>query len=95
MKVQLTPGMEEIVNCRLRAGQYSSASQVVEEALALLARRDAAREDIRAKIREGWDSAELGDLVDGEEFMEQMLTELREEIRHEEAEAAGQLAATK
>ena len=43
MNVSLTPELENLVNNKVRAGRYSSASEVVREALRLLDEHDQAR----------------------------------------------------
>ena len=47
MNVSLTPELEELVRSKVAAGQYASASEVVREALRLLAERD---EQLRARL---------------------------------------------
>jgi putative addiction module CopG family antidote len=84
MNVQLTPEMEAMVDVKVKAGEYSSPNAVVEEALALLDRRDQAREDIRQKIEAGLESLRQGKGIEGEAAMAQMLAELDEEIREED-----------
>jgi antitoxin ParD1/3/4 len=43
MNVSLTPELEELVSARVQTGRYSSASEVVREALRLLEDRDRAK----------------------------------------------------
>ena len=43
MNVSLTPELEELVNAKVQTGRYSSASEVVREALRLLEDRDRAK----------------------------------------------------
>jgi antitoxin ParD1/3/4 len=43
MNVSLTPELENLVNDKVRAGRYGSASEVVREALRLLDEHDQAR----------------------------------------------------
>jgi antitoxin ParD1/3/4 len=93
MNVQLTPELEEMVDHKVKAGQYGSASAVVQEALALLERRDQAREDIRQKIEAGLESLRQGKGIDGEAFMAQMLAEIDEEAREERECAERELLA--
>lgn len=79
MNVSLTPQLEKIVQRKVASGLYSSASEVVREALRLLAERDrlhastlkALRKDIRdgiADIERGryaqYDDSTLGKLVE-------------------------------
>jgi len=76
MNVHLTPEAEQIVEQHIRSGRYSSASELISEALHLLEQRDEVlsrqREDIRQKIAEGYESLRRGKGIDGEEFFEQL-----------------------
>ena len=60
MHVSLTPQLEELVRKKVESGLYNSASEVVREALRLLAERDGLREmrleDLRREIQRGLDS---------------------------------------
>jgi len=71
MNVSLTPDLEKLVHKKVQSGRYTSASEVVREALRLLAERDELREvelqALRTKVERGLDEARRGDLVDGEE----------------------------
>lgn len=71
MNVSLTPDLEELVQKKVQSGRYTSASEVVREALRLLAERDELREvelqALRAKVEQGLDEARRGELVDGKE----------------------------
>jgi len=59
---------------------HNSASEVVREALRLLADRDQLRRvrlaELRRKIQEGWDSLRRGEGEDGETFMARLSSEL-------------------
>lgn len=71
MNVSLTLELEELVESKVSTGRYKTASEVIREALRLLAERDelhTLRQDaIRAQIAEGIAQADAGDLSDGEE----------------------------
>ncbi|MEE9281281.1 MAG: type II toxin-antitoxin system ParD family antitoxin [Myxococcota bacterium] len=71
MNVSLTPDLEELVQKKVQSGRYASASEVVREALRLLAERDELREvelqALRTKVEQGLDEARRGELVDGED----------------------------
>lgn len=60
MNVNLTPQLEDLVRSKVSSGLYSSASEVVREALRLLAEQDQLRQaklnDLRQELREGLDS---------------------------------------
>ncbi len=71
INVNLTPFLEEMVRQKVKSGLYSSASEVIREALRLMgdqdslrqAKFDQLRQDIRAGIESGpatvWDADEI------------------------------------
>jgi antitoxin ParD1/3/4 len=77
MNVSLTPELEELVQERVRSGRYTSASEVVREALRLLADRDELRQlrlqEVRAKVVEGLDAIEAGDVHSGDEVFDELM----------------------
>jgi antitoxin ParD1/3/4 len=76
MNVHLTQELEQFVQSRVKSGRYNSASEVVRDALRLLADRDELMElrkqELRKKIALGMDSLHRGEGVDGGEFFEQL-----------------------
>lgn len=72
MNVHLTHELEQLVHSRVKSGRYGSASEVVRDALRLLADRDELMElrkqELRKKIAQGLDSLQRGEGVDGDEF---------------------------
>lgn len=60
MNISLTPHLEDLVKGKVESGFYSSASEVMREALRLLEERDQLRElrleELRREIRKGIDS---------------------------------------
>ncbi len=60
MNVNLTPQLEEMVRAKVASGLYTSASEVVREALRLMDEQDRQRaaklEQLRKDVREGLDS---------------------------------------
>jgi len=60
MNINLTPQLEELVRQKVSSGLYNSASEVVREALRLMAAEDRLRavklDHLRRDIREGLDS---------------------------------------
>ena len=77
MNIHLTPELEQLIQTRVESGRYTSAGEVVREALGLLAQRDASRKnEIQRQIEEGWQSARRGDLVDGNEIFDRIDAEL-------------------
>lgn len=64
MNVNLTPQLEELVRAKVASGLYTSASEVVREALRLMDEQDRVRavkfEQLRADVRRGLDSGTSG-----------------------------------
>jgi antitoxin ParD1/3/4 len=60
MNVNLTPQLEELVRAKVSSGLYTSASEVVREALRLMQEQDRLREvkleELRREVRRGMDS---------------------------------------
>jgi antitoxin ParD1/3/4 len=60
MNVNLTPQLEELVRSKVSSGMYTSASEVVREALRLMDERDRLRQakldELRGEIRKGLES---------------------------------------
>ena len=60
MNVNLTPQLEELVRAKVSSGMYTSASEVVREALRLMDEQDQLRQvkldELRREVRKGLDS---------------------------------------
>jgi len=60
MNVNLTPQLEELVRSKVSSGLYTSASEVVREALRLMEEQDRLRqvklEELRREVRKGLES---------------------------------------
>lgn len=93
MNISLTPELEQLVKDKVSSGKYNSVSEVMGEALRLLEKRDACgglRQGVRdqrlaelkAKIQEGIEASERGEVVDGEE----VFAEIEEDIRRAQAQ---------
>ncbi|MEH2353070.1 MULTISPECIES: type II toxin-antitoxin system ParD family antitoxin [unclassified Nostoc] len=86
MNVSLTPELEQLVKDKVNSGRYHSVSEVMGEALRLLDERDRLQEkrlaELKAKIQEGLEASERGEVVDGEE----VFAEIEEDIRRAEAQ---------
>jgi antitoxin ParD1/3/4 len=71
MNINLTPQLEELVRQKVESGLYSSASEVVREALRLMEERDQFRaaklSQLRQAIQDGLDSGPAVEL-DGEDL---------------------------
>ena len=69
LNVSLTPELEQFVQSRVASGLYQTASEVIREGLRLLEERERAREaaleELRAKIRRGAEQADRGELLEG------------------------------
>lgn len=64
MNVSLTRALEDFVNQKVKSGRYTSASEVVREALRLLEERDRVREaqiaELRADVEKGIEQLDAG-----------------------------------
>jgi antitoxin ParD1/3/4 len=69
MNLSLTPELERRIAQRVESGLYTTASEVVREALRLFFERDEVRarqlEALHADLQAGLDQAERGELRDG------------------------------
>ena len=70
MNVNLSRDLYQFVKAAVKSGRYTSASEVVREALR--ERRDEALREVQRMIEEGLDSARRGDLLDGEAVMQEL-----------------------
>jgi antitoxin ParD1/3/4 len=70
MNVNLSRDLYHFVKSAVKSGRYTSASEVVREALR--ERRDEALREVQRKIEESLDSARRGDLLDGEAVMQEL-----------------------
>jgi antitoxin ParD1/3/4 len=52
MNVSLTPELEQLVSEKVESGRYSSASEVIREALRLLEEHDQLKQQRLAQVRE-------------------------------------------
>jgi antitoxin ParD1/3/4 len=68
MSLEVTPEIEEMVQDILGAGHYESESQVINEALNLLKKRD----QLRTDIRQGLSEIERGEGVEGDEVFREL-----------------------
>lgn len=78
--LDITAELEQLVQSKVKSGQYGSASEGVQDALRLPQQRDEVfvlrQEEVRQKIDEGWDAARRGELVDGDEVFDRIDREL-------------------
>jgi antitoxin ParD1/3/4 len=78
MNVSLTPELETLVHAKVESGLYTSASEVVREALRLLRERDEIQrqrlEQLRREVAVGLEELRRGESIPGD----QVLAELRQ-----------------
>jgi antitoxin ParD1/3/4 len=81
MNVSLTPELARLVEEKVASGLYTSASEVVREALRLLAESDSLREarvdELRREVAKGMASAKAGRLKDGNAVIAKLDARLR------------------
>ena len=80
MNVSLTPKLEKLIQKKVQSGLYSSASEVVREALRVLEQNDAYERklrEFRAELDRGIAELDAGLTLDGEE----VFAKLREKSR--------------
>lgn len=80
MNVSLTPKLEKYIQSKVKTGRYTSASEVVREALRLLEQDDEREREMqkfRAELDRGIAEADAGLTIDGEE----VFAKLRERSR--------------
>lgn len=79
VNVSLTPELEALIQERVRSGRYTSASEVVREALRLLEDRDELRrlqlKELRSQVAAGLDSLDRGQTRDGDAVIDDILDE--------------------
>jgi Arc/MetJ-type ribon-helix-helix transcriptional regulator len=71
MEIRLRPEIAELIKQDVQRGPYETVDEFVEHAVAMLHEQEAwlaaNRADIRAKIGEGYASAQRGELLDPDE----------------------------
>ena len=81
MNITLRPEQETLIHAKLQSGQYQTVDDVIQAALDLLDEQDKAYEEwvieTRAKVDEGIASLERGEGIDGETFVNQLLSKLK------------------
>jgi antitoxin ParD1/3/4 len=84
MNVSLTPELEKLVHDKIASGLYTSASEVVREALRLLAESDRQRamrvHQLREEIAKGLAEAKAGKLIDGPTAMARIRADLEKKF---------------
>ena len=77
MNISLTPTLEKFVQDKVASGLYNSVSEVIREALRLLASKDSISQEriaqLNRDIEEGWNDMENGNYRDGHEVMRELI----------------------
>lgn len=80
VNVSLTPHLERMVKDRVASGRYSSASEIVREALRTLETRDRAREahlqGLRADVATGLSALDGGGVTPGDDAFDEAIDDL-------------------
>ena len=81
MNITLKPEQEALIQAKVKSGQYQTVDDVIQAALDLLEEQDKAYEqwliETRTKVEEGIASLERGEGIDGETFVNQLLSKLK------------------
>ena len=87
MNITLTPELENLINEKIKSGLYNSPSEVVQESLQLLKKRDELkhwrREELRREVMKGVEQMRNGQYrtySSAEELAEEIITEARAEF---------------
>ena len=76
MNVSLTPELEQLVADKVRSGRYTSASEVIREALRLLEEQDQLRQqrlaEINRKIDKGLDQLAKGQSIPADQVLSRL-----------------------
>lgn len=71
MNVSLTPELEDLIAQKVQSGRYTSASEVIREALRLLEEQDRLRQErlaaVRREIDEGLAQLDRGEAIPGDQ----------------------------
>jgi antitoxin ParD1/3/4 len=87
MNVSLTPQLESFVQEKVASGLYTSASEVIRDALRMLEEQDQLRavklEALRKEIDKGWEQLERGERVpfEPEKLIEKVLQRTRKDLQ--------------
>jgi len=85
MNVSLTPELEKLIQRKIASGRYTTASEVVREALRLFEEQEKLRElhvgELRRKIAEGIAAADAGAVHEGRKVFEEIAKRSRSRRR--------------
>ncbi len=68
LTISLPQDMEQLITEQISSGKFTSASEVVQEALKLLQERD----ELRQLVSVGLEQARRGELLDGEQVFDEI-----------------------
>ena len=79
MNVSLTPELESIVKAKVDSGMYSSASEVIREALRMQYFRELKVARLKAELQKGLDDLEAGRVreIDMDTFFEEVIESIK------------------
>ncbi|MEM6711760.1 MAG: type II toxin-antitoxin system ParD family antitoxin [Pseudomonadota bacterium] len=72
--------LEEFVEELVKSGRYGSKSEVLREGIRLVQEREAKLAEFKAKIQEGVDAIERGDVYDLDEVFDELLARDAEDV---------------
>jgi antitoxin ParD1/3/4 len=74
MQIALTPALDQMVREKVASGLYESPSEVIREALRLMAGQDSGMDWLRKEAALGFEQLEAGECLEisREEFLQQM-----------------------
>lgn len=77
MNISLTPTLEKFVQDKVASGLYNSVSEVIREALRLLASKEGISQErltqLNKDIEDGWNDLENGNYRDGHSVMKEII----------------------
>ncbi len=83
--ISLTPELNQFIDARVESGLYESASEVVREGLRLLRHCEGLQQQllarVRAKVEQGWQESECGEVVTADDAKEHFRTRSAEHRR--------------
>ena len=79
MNVSLTPELESLVKAKVDSGMYSSASEVIREALRMQHYRELKMTRLKAELQKGLDDLEAGRVreIDMDTFFEEVIESIK------------------
>jgi len=76
MTIELKPELEALIQRRVASGAFANPEEVIERALEFLSTEEAwlaaNRAEIAEQIEQGWNEAQRGELMDGDEVRAEM-----------------------